>query len=164
MFDMMLAFVIILIALALAYNYYINVQENQEIYDLNQDILDGFTNTKINSLNDEGIRELFLENKIKNIENTVAQQVIEFYNTTGEEVYAKNLTMIFIKDYLDKQMNFNITLQNDSATLITLFNVSNRDIPIDDATIVSVAKRRIFAFKGKDEFYGPYIFQVTIWK
>jgi hypothetical protein len=127
--------------------------------------LDGYTNVNINSLNDEAIRKMFVQNKIKNIENTIAQQVIEFYEN-GDTVMAQNLTRTYVEDYLDKQMNFKITFKNEtSSTPTILFEEINRpEISLDDAEISSSTKRTVFAFKNTSEFYGPMTFEIKIWK
>lgn len=164
-FDLIFSGVIILVGFAIIFNYYININDNSSISDLNKNILNGFTNTKINSLNGEEIRMMFVLGKVKNIENTVAQQVAEytFYNQNDS---AKNLTRIFVEDYLDKQMNFNLTIQleGSSEPEYTLFQKINRkDSLIGDAEIVSVSQRIIFGFNSTD-YFGPYIFKVRIWK
>lgn len=167
-FDMIFAFVVFIVSIGLFYSYYVGVDENINIYDLNMNVLNGFTNTRINALNDKEIREFFIANKIRNIENTVAQQVVEFYvNNKDNPDDAKKLTRIFIEDYLDKQMNFRLTLENESGVVENgdLYFANNRpDIPFENATITTSSSRLIFGFENQTHFYGPYIFKVRIWK
>jgi hypothetical protein len=49
------------------------------LYSYNCQILNGFTETELNSLNSNEIRQFFIDGKITNIHNTLAQQVIDFY-------------------------------------------------------------------------------------
>lgn len=163
MFDLIFSFIILIISIGLLYNYYIDVTGNVDIYDLNKNILNGFTNTRINTLNDEEIREMFRANKVKNIENTVAQQVGEFYYY-GSLTDANDLTRIFAQDYIDKQMNFEFTL-DDAGTSYELYKSINRpEVDFDSAEIASVNQRTIFGFKNSTDFYGPYVFRIKIWK
>ncbi len=163
-FDMILSFVILLLAVALIFNYYMNTEENLDIYNLNMDILNGLTNTKINDLNDQEIRVLFVQGKIKNIENTVAQQVSEFY-FYGNKNLAQNLTKIFSEDYAQNQINLNITIQieDKSSPEEQLFYSGKNNINSDDSSVVASSSRVIFGFNSTD-YYGPYVFRVKIWK
>jgi hypothetical protein len=163
-FDMIVSFVILLLAVALIFNYYLNTEENLDVYDLNMEILNGFINTKINDLNDQEIRLLFVSGKIKNIENTVAQQVSEFYYY-GNKDLAKNLTRIFVEDYSEKQLNLNMTIQHENKTWPEeqIFFSGRNNIGIDESLVVASSSRVIFGFNSTD-YYGPYIFKIKIWK
>lgn len=167
LFDLIFAFVILVISLGLFYVYYLEVDENITLYDLNINILNGFTNTKINNLNDQEIRDLFIQNKIKNIENTIAEQVIEFYSTNKTSGDAEDLTRIFVKDYIDKQMNFLLTIENETGgDNMTLYRypTSSFKVEFENSSIATTSQRTIFTFKNQTDFYGPYIFKVKIWQ
>lgn len=151
MLDVVFSFVLILIAVSLSFNYYITGYQNADIYNLNKNVLGGFTNTRINSLNDDEIRVMFAMNKIKNIENTVAQQVIEFYEE-GNVDYAENLTRIYVEDYVDKQMNFNITLENSSMTVVLFQSINRPEIEFFDSSIVAVSKEEFLVLKIQQIF------------
>ncbi len=171
LFDLILSIVIIIVSLSLIFNYYIYVEEDSDLYELNKNIINSFTNTKINDLNDDVVRDMFRKNYIKNIENTVAQQVIEFYfdanNPVLKKKLAKNLTRVFVEDYIDKQMNFNFTLSNstDSSCSDCVFvlhtALNKKEVSFEDASVVSVNNRRIFGFEGT-KVHGPYLFEVKI--
>lgn len=164
MFDLIFSTVILVVSVAIVMSYYTDTVENVDIYDLNSQILNSFTKTKINSLNSEEVRQMFINNEIKNIKNTVAQQVSEFYYL-GNIARAENLTLIFIEDYVNKQMNFNITLENSSGSKISLFEVTNlKETPISKASISSVSERIVYGFINSTDFYGPFIFRVELWK
>ena len=163
MFDLIFSFVVIILTLSLVFNYYIDVNLNVDIHELNKNILSGFTHTKINTLNDEEIRDIFKQGKIKNIYNTIAQQVSEFYYY-NDDLYAKNLSRIFVEDYIRKEMNFNITLENKTGSIFVLYEQINRpEISITDSSIVSRTSRTIFGFNNATDFYGPYTFKIEIW-
>lgn len=163
-FDLILSFIVLVLSVSLIYNYYLNVDIGDDVYELNKNILDGFTNTKINSLNNKEIRDMFIAGEIKNIENTVAQQVAEFYYI-GNSILAENLTQVFVEDYLDKQMNFNLTIEEEGSGIVDVLflNLNRPEIGFDDSSIVSARQRIIFGFNSS-QVYGPYIFRTTIWK
>jgi len=163
-FDLIFSVVIIIVSLGIVGSYFVNTNYNVDIYDLNNQILNGFTQTKINSLNSLEIRKMFINNQIKNIDNTVAQQVGEFYYL-GNISLAKNLTTVFIKDYLSRQMNFNLTFYNDSniANPITLYSKINNGVNYKDSQITSSTSRTIFGFINTSNYYGPYTFKVQLW-
>lgn len=164
MFDLIFAVIIIVVSLSLLFSYSIETTSNINIYNLNRNILSGFTTIPINNLNAEDIRQMFIDSKIRNIENTVGQQVIEFY-ALGEDEYAKNLTDIFVRDYVDSQMNFLFTLENATDVLLNLSEIYNRpEMSYDNATIASAAQRHIFTFRNSTDFYGPYVLKIKIWK
>lgn len=162
-FDMIFAFVIIIVGLSLIFMYNSNVDDNIDLYELNNNLLKGISNTKVNSLNDEEIRLMFTNNNIKNIENTVGQQIVEFYSNSQKEL-AQNLTRIFIEDYLDKQMNFNITIKDEAENIEVLFVKLNKKISFEDSSTSSEVKRSLFTFTNSTNFYGPYEFKIKIWK
>jgi len=174
MFDMILSIVIIVVSLGIVFSYFTTTNENVDIYSYNYQILSGFTQTKINTLNNEEVRKMFIDNKIKNIDNTVAQQVAEFYHTENivytenyaENIsYAENLTRIFVEDYVNKQMSFRVSISNSTEPLnfTVLFEDVKNDLnSTEDGTISSVTQRTIFGFIDKDTVYSDVI-KIEIW-
>lgn len=165
LFDGIIGFTIVLIALGVILTYYSSTTENVDIYSLNQQVLNSFTNTKINQLNDVEIRAYFRAGKIKNIHNTVAQQIAEYYYE-GKYPYAINLTEIFVEDFITKQMNAKILIFNQTTenSPFELFNETNRNIPLEDATITATTKRSVMGFVDPRTPYGPYTIEIIIWQ
>lgn len=163
-FDMILSFFIVIISLTLIVNYYFITFDNEKVYKLNREMLNGITDTGINSLNDKMIRELFVKNKIQNTENTVAQQVVEFY-FQGEKDIARNLTKSYLSNFLDPKMNFDLSIKNETmSSYDSLFSqINHPQISKNDAHLLAVNERTVFAYKGKTDFYGPIIFKIEIW-
>lgn len=162
MFDLILASLILIVTVGIVFSYYISTTENVDIYDYNYEILSGMTQTKINSLNSVEIRQMFIENKIKNIDNTVAQQIGEFYHQ-GEIDLARNLTTIYIEDYVNKQMNFRVTIYNQTNEEVLFEDVKNGKNESDSGSILSVTQRTVFGFIDKDTTYGPDTIKIEIW-
>ena len=161
-FDLIFSIVILIVSLGLALSYFSNTSSNIDIYDLNNQIMNSFTLTELNSLNGEYIRDIFVSGQIRNYHNTVAQQVSEFYYL-GDVGMAQNLSKFFVKDFIKKQFNFNLTLRNSSNTIV-LYSTINPSINIEQAELVSVTKRSVYGFVDLENSYGPYEFKVEIWQ
>lgn len=158
LFDLILSMVIVLVSVSLIALYYSNVTSNEDISTANNNFVEAFSKTKINNLNNDEIRNLFLEGKIRNIENTIAQQVSEFY-FNNSEIEAINLTKIIAKDYFSEQVNVQIILI-DGGTSVTLYNQTIKRK--EDAQVVSTFDRNIFGFYENNP-YGPYTITSEVW-
>lgn len=165
-FDLIFSVVILVISFSLVLSYFSNTYDNIDIYDLNNQIMNGFTLTELNSLNGDYIRNLFISGEIRNYQNTVAQQVSEFYfndfSPTKED--SKNLTKFFVEDYIKKQFNFNITLKDTNNNVTVLYEQINSKVKKEDSTLKSVTQRSVYGFKSLSESYGPYTFKIEIWQ
>jgi len=162
MFDMIFSVVIIIVSLGIVFSYFNETSTNVDIYDLNFQILNSMTQTEINSLNDVEIRKFFISGKIKNIHNTIAQQVSEFYyfNNLTE---ARNLTSFFIKNYEVDNLNYKINLYNGSSSVQLVELINRPQIKLENSKISSITKRNVIGFINQYESYGPYEVEVIIW-
>lgn len=165
LFDGIIGFTLIIIALGVILTYYSTSYESQNIHYLNQQLLNSYTNTKINDLNDDEIRVFFRQGKIRNIQNSIAQQTAEFH-FEGKNESAKNLTRIFVEDFVTKQMNAQVLIY-DKTTINSktiLFNRTNRNINLADAKSISSTKRSVIGFLDATTSYGPYTIQILLWQ
>jgi len=162
LFDLLFSFIILVVSISIIFSYYNSTTDNVDIYSFNLKIINSLTKTSINSLNDDEIRKMFIDKKIRNIKNSVAQQISDFYYV-GKLDDAKNLTRIFIKDYVTKNINLNLTLINESGGEFNLYYVQNTNKKISDASILSENNRVVIGFINNTNYYGPYIFKVKIW-
>lgn len=158
-FDLIFSFVILVVALGIFFTYFLVVNDNEDIHSLNREIMERFTTTNINALNNDEVRAMFVQNKITNIENTVAQQVAEFYYD-GENDLAQNLTRIFVQSFVSVELNVEVRIENTSNSLILYDNEPRT--PREDAQIISSQNRDVIGFR-EDETFGPYTFKIDIW-
>lgn len=161
-FDLIFASIMIFVSLGLFFTYFSTTTDNSNIYTMNYEILNSISKTGINSLNDIGIRDMFKNGYIKNKDNTVAQQIAEFVYINRSDL-AQDLTQIYIKNYISRQMNYNITLSNSTFTQV-LYQGKNTNVNLSESTISSSSNRIIIGFLNKDSFYGPYTLKITIWQ
>ena len=166
LFDLIVSFFILLGVLVIAVRYYSSETANSDIYEQGQELLDRYTTTNINSLNDEYVRELFRDNKVTNIENTVAQQVAEFYYV-GDIDAAGNLTQLFLGTKLLSEVNLNLSLYNESdGVYYVLYAIRGKggSLQIKDATVSSVYKRLVAGYSNETKNSYEYEFEVEIWE
>lgn len=161
-FDIILAFIIILVGISVFFLYDFYEFDNQQLYSINKNILKGISMTQINSLNDDEIRIFFSQNKIKNIKNTVAEQIVEFCYENEIEL-AQNLTKIFVKNYVNHQLNINITLEN-SSFVQTLYVLKVNDVSFKDSYVSSQTSKEFFSFLNSKEVFGPCQIKIKIWQ
>lgn len=162
MFDLILAFTIFLVSIGVFFSYFLNTTENLNIYELNLELMQSFTSTKINALNSEEVRDLFVQNRITNVENTVAQQAAEYY-FDGDDATAQYLTEIFIEDYVPRNVNINISLINDTE-VTQLYLLAPKSVSFENSSSTSILTRSVFGFKNRTHYYGPYEVKIEIWQ
>ncbi len=160
-FDLIFATVMIFVSIGIFFTYFSETRSNSDLYSINYEILNSFTTTNINSLNDKVIRDMFENGEIRNKDNTIAQQVGEFFYL-GKEDLAIELTDVFVNNYISLQMNYNITISNSSETLV--LKSSNNNLNLVNASIASASNRLVIGFIDKDSFYGPYDLSIKIWQ
>lgn len=160
-FDLIFASIIIIVSVAIVLSYYNNNFDNTDLYSYNSQILNGFTETELNSLNSDEIRQFFIDGKIINIHNTLAQQVVDFYenNKTSD---AKILTEIYLKDLISKEMNLNLILFNGSDEKI-LYESPNQRIKFKDSKISTTTRRSIVYFINNTQDYKIYTINIKLW-
>ena len=166
--DLVFSFVLLIVTVAVLFTYYVDTDQNVDIYQVNVDILDSLSKTRINSLNDQTIRELFQNAATRrniNVENTLAQQIIQFVRldaVDGEEL-ARNITNVIVNSYVGRELNVNLTLTNGSE-VTPLYYVNNAGNPVfKDATISSSNERLIIGFVNRTEYYDNYLLQLRVW-
>ncbi len=162
MLDLIFSFTILIVAIGLSSIYFSQSTQNEDLFDLTQDILNQITMTSINSLNNEEIRDLFASGQLKNIDFSVAQQVSEFYYN-GEFGLAQNITKIFIENYDRAEYNINITLI-DGSTTENLYLSENIRTSLDNSKNAYSLKREVITFIDRTNLVGPYTFEVVMWQ
>ncbi len=164
-FDLIFSFVIILLSVSLLYVFYIGVNDDRNVHQISNNIINSFTNTKINDLNNEQVRNFFINAKIRNIENSVAEQIMEFYSE-GQHNDAKDLTEIFIKDYSDKTLSFQVNISSVDGTLSYMLyrKLSVDNVDMNSSKAVAYSSRVLFSFRNRDIKYGPYRLEVFVWQ
>jgi len=165
MFDLIFSSIVLVVTLGVIFSYVVGTTSNEEIYSLGLQITDSFTQTKLNALNDERVRDMFKDPTIRNlinIENTVAQQAVQF-EYLGRRDLAKNLTKIFIESYVKGEFGYNLTLEKNNE-VITLFSQKGIDFPsFEESRISSRIQRSVLGYINRTDLYEGYIVRLDIW-
>lgn len=159
MLDVIFSFVIIVIAIGIAAYYSTSAFEEEGLFELSIDIMERFTTTSINSLNNEEIRNFFLTNQISNVDNSIAQQAGEFY-LQGNGDDAKTLTKVFIETYERRNIFINISLINDSEVFELYLTPNAGDF--NRAQTSYVHSREILILNNSK--VHPYTVEVRTWQ
>ncbi len=163
LFDLIFSFVILIVSVGLILAYFSSTNDNKDLFNLNLEIMNGFTNTKINSLNDDEIKQMFIDNYIRNVENSVAQQVCDFHFESHPDL-AWNLSEIFVDTYLGKQININISIENETGHISQVYyKLNNPQVSYVDSLLSSSTQRTVYGIINKTNTYGPYIFRIKLW-
>ena len=163
MLDLIFSFVILIAAIGLASIYFSEVTQDENLYELNQDLINRFTTTSINSLNSEEIRQLFSQGEIQNIEYSIAQQVSEYY-FVGKDDLARNVTRIFVENFDQEQFFLNVSLIDDVGSSSNLYSSSNLRVSFDNASSSYTLRREVITFLDRSQIIGPYTFEISIWQ
>lgn len=159
MFDLIFSFVILVVAIGIALYYSTSSFQEEGLFDLSQDIIDQYTTTSINSLNNQEIRDFFLGNKISNVDNSIAQQTAEFY-LDSQITDAQTLNRVFIETYERRNLYISLSLLNTTNTL-NPYTTSGAP-PFEDAKTSYVNSREILVISGDD--VKTFTAEVKIWQ
>lgn len=162
-FDLIISFVILIVSLGMLTLYFIEIEDNSNIFHSGREVMSSITTTNINLLNDDEIKAMFRDGYIKNIQNTVAQQIAEFHYR-GDDNMARNLTRVFVEDFFQGQININITLTDGSSELLLYSDINKPGLTLEDAATSTSISKTIFGFINKTDFYGPYNMTLLIWQ
>ncbi|MEM2130907.1 MAG: VWA domain-containing protein [Candidatus Woesearchaeota archaeon] len=108
--DAIFAVSLIALALVLFYKFFILDVKPIQIKQSSNDLIYVLSNIKISEINDSYVKALINEGKIQNKENTLLEQIGEFYVLNMTE-YSKNLSELFLKGF-DKY-GFEILINNE---------------------------------------------------
>lgn len=157
--DMISSAVIIVIAVGIALYYTTSLQEEENLYDLSIEIMEKYTTSSINTFNNVEIRQFFLDNKISNIDNSLAQQTAEFY-VRGDPGDAEELTEVFIETFERRNFYINISLENQTNQYTPY--ISDNAIDFEKAETSYVSTRKILLIQNSKVY--TFDVEVRIWQ
>lgn len=172
--DSMIALGVLAIGVFLVLTLYTDVPPKEEPTILSEDIMDFFTNNKIKDVNNPyaGLGgELWQQGKITNAENSLLQQVAEFYEKGKlDPAYldtAETFIIELIEDILPAQYKFEFWIRDlDVDTLIYPKNPSQEHLDSKESTEVLIPSKKI-AYginQATGDIFGPYTAEVLVWQ
>lgn len=160
--DLIFSIIILVVTFTVAFSYYSNQKDNTFIYDLNSNIVNSLTQTKINSLNNDIFIEMFKNGNIKNIDDTIVIELINLIDDNNLNL-AQNVTKLFLNNYNIKGTNINITLSN-SSNIYNLYNYSDSYLSFNQSEISAVISRKIILYNPSLVDYNIFNLEVKIWQ
>lgn len=174
--DALFASIIIISAIVMLIDTsYIQKYEEKDMSYATIDLINSFSNIKINEINNTYVKDLIANGIINNTENTIIEQIGEFYVLNNSE-YAKNLSKEISKDYIPDKFGFsiivsdeevysnNISINKDLVTSKRLISGIEKFKPIFGSTskvyLEGLSKKKDSAFI----FFGGFIGQGNISK
>jgi flagellar basal body-associated protein FliL len=159
MLDLIVAVVLIVVSLGIFFTFFINTDSQADMYDVVSQLTESMSSTKINDLNNQFVRDLFIDQEIRNIDNTILQQVSEFENT-GRRELAQNLTKELTNVYIQDKIGYNITLKTSVSGTPIILDSSQRYASREEAKAVASIQRQVTGFNETDFYIHQYNFEV----
>ncbi len=140
-------------------------------YLLSEDIMTVLAKTKINNLSAEEFphihSHLIINTKeITNTENTILEQIGEFYYLGKKDLIKDNLLKEILTGLIPYENNLEINIYiPPSNTGESLFEIYNTGISKEKSKVTISTKKIIFGKKPKSkDVWGPYIVEVRVWR
>jgi len=168
--DAMLSFGILILGSFLIFTSYITVPSRTQTAGLAEDVLDFFTTTKIEELNDPyaGIGgTLWQQGLITNEDNTLLQQLGEFYyqyelnSDESFKIVAEQFTISITDNLIPPQFKFEFWIE---SLLIHPSSPSQLHIDSKDKTKILIPSKEIIFGIFENDLFGPYETEVLIWQ
>lgn len=154
--DLITASVLAILTFGIFFTYYFFADPPESLYNDVFELSDAMATIKINDLNNDFVRDLFIAQKITDIDNTILQQISDFY-VKGNIVDAQNLTQELTNLYVTKKIGFQIILNNGSSSLV--LDSSNRFGSKDNARTIVNLEKRIVGFSETNPYIHTYEFE-----
>ena len=160
--DVFIAIGVVIVGLIVLFSFNPTWKSERQVFFLSEDISRLLTSTKIYELNNDYIFELRNNGNITDIENTVFEQVGEFYY--------RNISMgcsycLDLAGNLIENITYRKTLRKyDFDVIIESVSIYNTSSSQDTAEVLVSTKKILFGLMDKDTFWGPYRGEVRVWK
>ena len=162
--DLILASVIIIVTFGVVLSTYLSSESQRDLFDIAFRASNSMASIGINDLNNDFVRELFVNQQIQNIDNTLLQQVSEFY-VRGQNDLGQQLAEQISEIYFPSTVSFEIELVNitnpNSIHTIPIYNRTRFGISEDSSSIASIEKQ-IIVFTNDDIFFHRY--DIRVWR
>lgn len=166
MLDAMLGLSVLVIGIFLISSSYVNVPQQTQVGLLADDLLDFFSKRKIQDLNNPyaGIGgELWKQGVITDSDNSLLQQIGNFYDTNNLDIAEKFIQNIS-KDVMPPQFRYEVWMNN---VIIYPKSPTSEHIKSKESTkVLLTSKKLTFGIKNQttSSLWGPYKAEVFVWE
>ena len=152
--DLVTSSVLAVVTFGIFFTYYYYSDPPTSLYDDLYDVSSAMSTLKINDLNNDFVRKLFIEQKITDVDNTILQQISVFY-LQGNISDAIELVEEMSNSYIHKKVGYQIVLQiNDSEKVV--LDSDSLSTKSQSNNIAKIEKQIIGFYDSK-----PYAHQYT---
>ncbi|MBI2647564.1 hypothetical protein HYW99_03735, partial [Candidatus Woesearchaeota archaeon] len=124
--DSLLASGIIIVMILLVSNFYFVEHENVNINYASQDLVRVFSNMKIADIDNPYVKNLTLEGKITNLNNTILEQIGDFW-ASGNLDLASNFTKNITDEIIPDRYGFSVLVDGEE--------IYSRDLPLKKSLV-----------------------------
>ena len=161
--DSIIAGAIILIVILLASSFYVEERTNIHLSYLSRDLIGVLSTTTVEDIDNDYINERISTGDITNLENTVLNQIAEFWADNEIEFANKTVQNVTLP-WITNTTGFGMWIENES--------IYQKNVPIEKS-LVSSKKIISGITKGKTggltrqnppTLYGPVVVEVRAWQ
>ena len=165
--DSIIAGGIILIVIILASSFYLSERPSIHLSYLSQDLIKILTTITVEEIDNEYINSLISSGEITNLDNTVLEQIGEFWaeNTEDGRIMANRSFSNVTTPWISNTTGFGLWIDNET--------IYKRDMPVKKS-LVSIKKIISGITKGQTSgaetrkdpptLWGPAIVEVRVWE
>ena len=151
--DSLLASGIVIIAILLVSSFYSAESESTNINYASRDLVRVFSAMSIGETDNGYVKSLISSGEIKNTNNTVLEQIGEFWET-GKKSMSANLTKNLTEDIIPSNYGFSVLINEE--------NVYIRNLSINNALVSS--RSIISGITDTSSLWGPDIIEIRVWE
>lgn len=153
--DVFVAIAIIGIGLFVLYSTKTVQPSDSQTISLSSDLMKNFNSHKVKDIDNAFIITLIQNGTIQNSDNTLLQQISEFY-VYGQNDTASNLTQSVTEGILPFQYAFALYV---NGSLVYQSRAQDPQTPN-----LIVTKRIVYGVKNSTAFWGPFLAEVRVWR
>ena len=157
--DFIFATVLIVVSVGTFFIYFSATDPQEDLFDITYRLAELMSSTEINELNNDFVRNLFINREVTNIENSILQQISEFYER-GNLTLAANLTSNTVDTYLIERVGFEIELLDVDSGAVEVLDSSGSFLDKNESKTVATIQRQIIGFEDGEPFIHRYNFEV----
>src|SRR3989344_7786178 len=132
--DALIAATLIFMAVLIIPKFYLAEPQSQNLNFVSQDIISTLSTIKVKDSTNPYIQSLIASNNITNTENTIIEQIAQFW-ALGQTQIAQDLTKNITDGIVPENTNFGLWITSGTCTWFT----SQNKTPIENSSFISVS-------------------------
>ena len=150
--DSLLASGIVIIAILLVSNFYYAENKSANVKYASQDLIKIFSTTTVGDLDNDYAKSLVSSGDIKNTNNTVLEQIGEFWANNNQSL-ATNFTKNITEEVVPKNYGFGVLIDGK--------NIYTRNLTLNNELVSS--RSMVSGISGASSLWGPNMIELRVW-